>query len=179
MLGPDFGIKLVAAGLGDLPISWGSDGSISGRERLTAEQAAALDAVTAAYDPLPAAKIAKITEAKTSCDAILAPLGAEYGVWERQTWDQQVAEATALMTDPALETPPAAGASDKIPCIRAMASARGMTIPSLAQRILVNRETWSRISGAVIGQRQAVYDRVQAATTLAEVEAIEVKITLP
>lgn len=114
-------------------------------------------------------KTAKIEEAKAACDAVLAPLGAEYGVWERQTWDQQVAEATALMANP----------SASVPMLTAMAAARGMEVSALAQRILVNREAWSAISGAVIGQRQAIYDQVKAAKTVADVRAISVEISLP
>ncbi len=39
------------AGLIGLPFAWGEDGQISGRENLTAEQNATLDAVIAAHDP--------------------------------------------------------------------------------------------------------------------------------
>ena len=51
-LGKTFGDEVMAAGLGGLPFSWGdTDKSIYGRERLTAEQNAALDEVIAAHDP--------------------------------------------------------------------------------------------------------------------------------
>ena len=66
-----------------------------------------------------------------------------------------------------------------VPMLTAMASARGMEVAALAQRILVNRETWSAISGAVIGQRQAIYDQVKASGTVADVNSIVVNITLP
>jgi hypothetical protein len=56
-LGPTFGAELVAAGLAGLPIDWGdSDAGIAGRQLLTAEQNAALDAVIAAHDPARAAR---------------------------------------------------------------------------------------------------------------------------
>ncbi|EHJ49483.1 hypothetical protein DFW101_3485 [Solidesulfovibrio carbinoliphilus subsp. oakridgensis] len=128
-------------------------------------------------EALARAKGAKIAEARAACDAVLDPLGTEYGAWEKQTWDQQATEAAALMADPTLETNTSAG--DKIPCIRSMAAARGMPVAELAQRILANREAWLQISGAVIGQRQAIYDRVQAATTAEEVATIDVTIALP
>jgi hypothetical protein len=51
-LAPSFGGELTAAGLGGLPLIWGSDGKISGRDNLSAEQNAALDAVIAAHDPV-------------------------------------------------------------------------------------------------------------------------------
>jgi hypothetical protein len=50
-LGPMFNTELVAAGLVDLPLSWGADGSVLGRERLTSAQRTTLDAVIAAHDP--------------------------------------------------------------------------------------------------------------------------------
>lgn len=128
-------------------------------------------------EALEEARAAKIAAAAAACDAVLDPLGREYGAWEKQTWDQQAFEAAALMADPTLETNTSAG--DKIPCIRSMAAARGMTLAELAQRILFNRERWLQISGAVIGQRQAIYDRVQAVTTVGEVKAITVAISLP
>jgi len=118
---------------------------------------------------LDALKAAKVEEAKIACDAVLAPLGAEYGRWETATWDQQVSEATELMSNPAAS----------VPLLAAMASARDMDVAELAQRILVNREAWSAISGAVIGQRQAIYDRVKAAGKAADVRAITVAISLP
>lgn len=51
MLGKNFSDDLAAAGLAGLPISWGDDGTIHGRENLTPEQDAALDTVIAAHVP--------------------------------------------------------------------------------------------------------------------------------
>jgi hypothetical protein len=51
LIGPSFSQDLAAAGLSGLPIAWGSDGVISGRANLTAQQNAALDAVIAAHNP--------------------------------------------------------------------------------------------------------------------------------
>lgn len=50
-LGPMFGQELTAAGLVNVPLSWTQDGEIFGRENLTPEQNATLDAVIAAHDP--------------------------------------------------------------------------------------------------------------------------------
>jgi hypothetical protein len=52
-LGQTFGMEVLAAGLGGLPFSWGADDqSFQGREHLTVEQNATLDAVVTAHDPL-------------------------------------------------------------------------------------------------------------------------------
>lgn len=50
LYGPTFGDEVIAAGLGGLPFAW-SETEIYGRENLTAEQNADLDAVIAAHDP--------------------------------------------------------------------------------------------------------------------------------
>lgn len=118
---------------------------------------------------LAAARAAKIAEAAAACDAVLGPLGVEYGRWETATWDQQYAEAVALMADP----------SATVPLLTALAAARGMAVADQAQRILRNRESWSVLSGAVVGQRLAVVDRINAAATVTDVLAVEVVIGLP
>jgi hypothetical protein len=51
MIGPKFADEVRAAGLGGLTFSWSPDGTIFGRESLTPEQDATLDAVLAAHDP--------------------------------------------------------------------------------------------------------------------------------
>lgn len=112
---------------------------------------------------------ARISEATAVCDSVLAPLGVEYGRWETETWDQQYAEAVALMADPAAS----------VPLIAALAQARGMDVGVLAQRIIRNRETWSVLTGNVIGQRLAIVDKINAATTVEEVMAVDISISLP
>lgn len=49
--GPTFANEIEAAGLTGLPFTWHGDGRISGRERLTAQQNATLNAVIAAHNP--------------------------------------------------------------------------------------------------------------------------------
>ncbi len=112
---------------------------------------------------------ARISEATAACDAVLAPLGVEYGRWETATWDQQYAEATALMANP----------TAAVPLITALAQARGMDVGVLAQRIIRNRETWSVLTGSVIGQRLAIVDKINAATKVEQVMGVDVTITLP
>lgn len=51
LLGPTFSKEIFAAGLGGLQFSWTAAGEITGRENLTAEQNATLDAVIAAHNP--------------------------------------------------------------------------------------------------------------------------------
>ena len=51
VFGPSFGEEVIAAGLGGLNFSWGSDGDIQGRDKLSSEQNATLDEVIANHDP--------------------------------------------------------------------------------------------------------------------------------
>ena len=144
-------------------------GEVQGRENLTAEQNAALDAALSSYDPLGAVKTVRIVAATAASDAILAPYGVEYGPYEMATWDQQYAEAVALMADP----------NAAVPLLDALATARGMAVAALAQRIIRNREVWSALTGSVVGQRLAIVDRINAATSVEEVAAVDVTIKLP
>jgi hypothetical protein len=50
-LGRSFGEELVAAGLGGTPLVWRPDGTLDGRDALTAKQQKVLDGVIAAHDP--------------------------------------------------------------------------------------------------------------------------------
>ncbi len=114
-------------------------------------------------------RASKAAEIIGGAEAVLAPLAAEYGTTERLTWDQQSVEARALQDDQAADAP----------LLRAMATARGMDVLELAARVLSNEALWKIISGTIIGQRQALWDRLERATTPADVVAITVTYSLP
>ena len=142
---------------------------------LAVAEAVALGAVDRAVEePVDTRPLAELKAEKSSlntanCESVLAPLGVEYGETERATWDQQYAEAQALMASP----------SASVPLLDAMATARGMDKAALAQRIIRNRETWVLISGSVVGQRQRIEDAIQAAETPEALAAIDMTITMP
>jgi hypothetical protein len=73
VLGPTFGDEVIAAGLGGLPFSWGPDGDIQGRERLTPEQNSTLDGVVAAHDPTKTAVPPQISD-RQFYQALATPL---------------------------------------------------------------------------------------------------------
>ncbi|EGJ50262.1 hypothetical protein [Desulfocurvibacter africanus] len=104
--------------------------------------------------------VAKRAEIRDAADAALADLMAEYGVAERASWDQQAAEADALAGAPGASTP----------LLSAIATARGMDVATLAQRVRDNRVSWIARSGQVIGQRLAYQDALDAAKVLAETD---------
>lgn len=127
-------------------------------------------AIDASYvPPLEQAKAAKQAELVAGLEAAVAQQGAEYGPTERATWPQQAAEAAALAVDPAAETP----------LLSMMATMRGITVADLAARVRRNQAAWLPLSGYVIGQRQALQDKLDAATTVEAVQAIIVTYSLP
>jgi hypothetical protein len=118
---------------------------------------------------LAVAKDNGILAATAACDAVLAPYGAEYGAYEMATWDQQYAEALAYTASPAAD----------VPLLAAMCVARGISIAELAGKIIANRASWVALTGYVIGQRQRIVTQIEAATSVAEVEAVDMTISLP
>jgi len=120
------------------------------------------------------AKAAKLAEVIAACDAALEPLASSYSAMERSTWDQQVSEAGAYLSD--------AGAS--APLLRAIAEARGIEVADLAKRVMGNKSALELISGAVLGQKQG-YEDVLAAITdetpdaVSRVSEIAVSYRLP
>jgi ABC-type cobalt transport system substrate-binding protein len=106
---------------------------------------------------------AKQTEIRDGAEAMLTALAAEYAPLERQTWDQQAAEAEALQAD----------ADAPAPLVRAIAATRGMPVGELAARILANRRAWVAVSGHVVGQRLAYQDTLEATRGLDDAQAAE------
>jgi hypothetical protein len=88
VLGPTFGAEVVAAGLGGLAFTWGTDGVVSGRESLTPAQNAALDAVIAAHDPT-----------KTLVPSSVSPLQARRALRQQGLLDKVTAAVAAATPD--------------------------------------------------------------------------------
>jgi ABC-type cobalt transport system substrate-binding protein len=123
-------------------------------------------AVTPAAPPAPTRAelyTAKQTEIRDGAESMLTALAAEYAPLERQTWDQQAAEAEALQAD----------ADAPAPLVRAIAVTRGMPVGELAARILANRRAWVAVSGHVVGQRLAYQDTLEATRGLDDAQAAE------
>ena len=56
---------------------------------------------------------------------------------------------------------------------------RGISLPDLVERVLAKADAFAVASGSIIGQRQALEDRLDACTTLEEVQGITVDISMP
>ena len=114
------------------------------------------------------AKAAKLSEINTAADAAIAALTATYPDRELATFDKQESEARAYAAD---ATAPA-------PLLSALAEARGIPLPDLVERVIAKADAFAVASGSVIGRRQALEDRLDACTTLEEVQAIAVDIVM-
>jgi hypothetical protein len=92
----------------------------------------------------PAEKV--LQDLRDECDRRLAVLKRGYPDSEVLSWDKQEAEARA-------------GGG---PLVAALAAARGIDEQELIRRILEKAEAFAQLSGTIIGQRQALEDRVRA-----------------
>ena len=114
-------------------------------------------------------KAAKLSEINKAADAAIATLTATYPDRELTTFDKQEAEARAYAADATASTP----------LLSALAEARGISLPDLVERVLAKADAFAVASGSIIGQRQALEDRLDACTTLEEVQGITVNISMP
>jgi len=96
-------------------------------------------------------------------DAAMNTLIGSYPEREISSWPQQEKEARAYLADPAAVTP----------LLDALSTARGVTKDALAQKIVAKADAFAAAAGALIGKRQALEDKINAATTIEELEAIK------
>lgn len=111
---------------------------------------------------LEAAKAAKLVELNAGCELALSSLTASYPPGELQSWPQQVKEADDLAANPQAETP----------LLTAIATARGLTVAELVERVRLKAEAYAQLSGSAIGRRQALEDLLALAQTLEDVGGI-------
>lgn len=110
-------------------------------------------------DQLKALKLAEL------CAAFSASMGAlkiGYPDEEIQSWTKQEAEARNYS--------PTNSAS--APLLTAMATARGIPLAELVERVKANADAWTAMSGELIGKRQAYEDAVDAAYASKDASAI-------
>ena len=115
------------------------------------------------------AKAAKLAEINTVADKALKALTTTYPDREISTFDKQEAEARAYMADPTAPTP----------LLSALAKARGLSMDELVKRVIAKADAFATASGYIIGQRQALEDRLDTCKTLEEVQSIVVIIYPP
>lgn len=130
---------------------------------------ARLDAEANKPPTLDEAKAAKLAEINAACQSTLESLTPTYPERELTTFDKQESEARAYLADPAASTP----------FLSALAAARGIELADLVQRVIAKADAFTSASGYIIGQRQALEDRLDAAETLEDVRAVVVSIIMP
>ncbi|EGW44244.1 hypothetical protein HMPREF0178_02939 [Bilophila sp. 4_1_30] len=113
-------------------------------------------------------KAAKLSEINKAADAAIATLTATYPDREISTFDKQESEARAYAVDSTASTP----------LLSALAQARGVPPDELVRRVLAKADAFAMASGSIIGQRQALEDRLDACTTMEEVQGITVNISM-
>lgn len=114
-------------------------------------------------------KAAKLSEINAAADRAIATLTATYPDRELATFDKQESEARAYAADPTAPTP----------LLSALAKARGLSMDDLVKRVLIKADTFAAASGYIIGQRQALEDRLDACKMLEEVRSIFAIIIMP
>lgn len=128
-----------------------------GLVQLSAAQVAALQTPTLAQ-----AQAAQIALVNAGCEAALSAIVAPYPSLEVATWPNQYNEAVAYTANPAASTP----------TLSAIATASGQTVAALAASVLQKAAAYTAASGAAVGRRQALTAQIQAATTIAAVQAV-------
>ena len=113
-------------------------------------------------------KAAKLSEINAAADRAIATLTATYPDRELATFDKQESEARAYAADATASTP----------LLSALAQARGIPLDELVRRVLAKADAFAVASGSIIGQRQALEDRLDVSTTVEEVQSIAVNIVM-
>ena len=114
-------------------------------------------------------KAAKLSEINAAADRAIATLTATYPDRELATFDKQESEPRAYAADATASTP----------LLSALAQARGIPLDELVRRVLAKADAFAVASGPIIGQRQALEDRLDVCTTVEEVQSIAVNIVMP
>ena len=117
------------------------------------------------------AKEAKKQQIKTTAQAFIAAAAGLDAVpdFEMQTWSIQAAEAEAWAADNTAETP----------VLAQIAAARGIDINQLRQAALRKARAYEALAAHIAGQRQALEDAVDKASTTEQVAAVAVQFTTP
>ena len=107
---------------------------------------------------LTAAKAARLQRINAETDNLLKELSAQYPEREVLSWDQQLLEAQ--------------NAEAPRPLLQALATARGVELDELSQRVLAKAQQYALASGTILGVRQRLEDLLDAAQTQADLHQV-------
>lgn len=116
-------------------------------------------------------KSAKLAEINSKAQAFVNDLAKydETPPFERDTWPKQAEEAQAWADDPSVVTP----------ILVLIAQTRGVPLDTLRRKAYEKAMAYQQVAAIVSGQRQAYEDKLNAAETLEQVQAIEPVYQLP
>ena len=122
-------------------------------------------------EQLKQAKAAKLTAINQAAQAYINQAAGLDKVpdFEIRTWTIQALEAAAWHTDPAAPTP----------TLDAIAAARGVDCAKLKAAAYRKAVAFERLTAHIVGQRQALADRVAAAADTDALAAVAIAYTLP
>lgn len=143
------------AGLTGLPCAWGEDGQISGRENLTLEQNAALDALMAAHSPLEGIKADLC--ARVDADAERERVGSgTLGAGMAMTYTEKFAQAqgVAAMGEAAANAMPPETYLEQFPTLAASVGIEAPTLWGCAQIVLAKYAEFAKLSYTIERARQ-------------------------
>ncbi|MFC7518685.1 hypothetical protein ACFQUU_27110 [Herbaspirillum sp. GCM10030257] len=109
------------------------------------------------------AKAAKLREANRECDIRINALTSTYPATEVLTFSKQEMEARAFLVDELAPTP----------MIDALAMNRNVPKLELVARIIGKADAFAGFTGAVVGYRQLLEDRIDAATSMSVLSEID------
>ena len=89
--------------------------------------------------------------------------------FEQQTWAIQAVEAKEWAADKSAQTP----------MLDSIAAARGIAPDKLKDAALRKTLAYERLTANIVGQRQALQSKIERATDMAALEAIEIVFTEP
>ena len=112
--------------------------------------------------PLNVARADKQQQIRTWFESQFSALQSEYTQIEIDTFKTQEEEARAYTADPTAPTPMLSG----------IATARGITVDSLAMKVAENAQTYKLLAAPIMGKKQRLEDALKLATTVTEVEAV-------
>lgn len=111
----------------------------------------------------------KRAEILNGSDTILTILTEGYSENEKLSWPKQEAEAIAYSNDNTTPTP----------LLTAIAARRGITLDDLVSRVLENVRLSTIITGDILGQQQKFEDMLRVATSIEEIQQIDVVYVYP
>jgi len=109
-------------------------------------------------------KQVKQFEINQKADASLSGITAAYPESERLSWNKQELEARSWLNDQAAKTPLLSGIS----------RSRGIELENLIEKVIIKSDAFAVRSGLVFGCRQMLEEMVETASTVGDVNSIEI-----